>query len=44
MFNNFNPFKVPTYSEVKESVEKFNADVKAFWKDWFNDVQKYLDK
>jgi hypothetical protein len=43
MFN-LNPFKLPSYSEVKESAEKFQADVKQFWKDWFNDIQKYLDK
>jgi hypothetical protein len=42
MFNN--PFKLPTYSEWKESVEKINADVMKFWKDWFNDIKKTLDK
>ena len=43
MFN-FNPFKVPTYLEWKESVEKISADVMKFWKDWFEDVKKTLDK
>ena len=42
MFNN--PFKLPTYSEWKESVEKIQADVMKFWKDWFNDIKKTLDK
>jgi hypothetical protein len=42
MFNN--PFKLPTYSEWKESVEKINTDVMKFWKDWFNDIKKTLDK
>jgi hypothetical protein len=42
MFNN--PFKFPTYSEWKESVEKMNADVMKFWKDWLTDIKKTLDK
>ena len=42
MFNN--PFKFPTYSEWKESVEKINADVMKFWKDWYADIKKNLDK
>jgi len=37
-------FKLPSYSEWKESVEKFNADIKKFWKDYFQDLQKHLDK
>jgi len=41
---NFNPFKIPSYTEWKESVEKFNADVKKFWFDWFDDIKKNLDK
>ena len=41
---NFNPFKIPSYIEWKESVEKFNADVKKFWSDWFDDIKKNLDK
>jgi len=42
MFNN--TFKFPTYAEWKESVEKINADVMKFYKDWFSDFKKYLDK
>jgi predicted Zn-dependent peptidase len=42
MFNN--PFKLPTYSEWKESVEKINADVMKFYKDWYADIKKTLDK
>jgi hypothetical protein len=38
MFNN--PFKLPTYSEWKESVEKINADVMKFWKDWYADIKE----
>lgn len=37
-------FKLPSYSEWKESVEKFNTDVKKFWSDCLKDLQKYLDK
>lgn len=39
MFNN--PFKLPTYSEWKESVEKIQADVMKFWKDWYSDIKKF---
>jgi hypothetical protein len=42
MFNN--SFKLPTYSEWKESVEKIQADVMKFWKDWYEDIKKNLDK
>jgi hypothetical protein len=42
MFNN--TFKLPTYSEWKESVEKINADVMKFWNDWYEDIKKSIEK
>ena len=43
MFN-FNPFKIPTYSEYKEQVAKFFNDVTSFYKEWYSDVEKCLKK
>jgi hypothetical protein len=40
MFNN--PFKLPTYSEWKESVEKIQADVMKFWKDWYAKILRKI--
>lgn len=41
MFNN--PFKMPTYSEWKEQVTKFYADVTKFYKDWYSDIKLDID-
>lgn len=43
MFN-FNPFKVPTYQEYKESVEKLYNDYFKFLKDWYKDVEVTFNK
>lgn len=43
MFN-FNPFKVPSYSEYKEYVEKFYNDYFKFVKDWYKDVEETFNK
>ena len=43
MFN-FNPFKVPSYSEYKESAEKFCNDYFKFFKDWYKDVEANFNK
>ena len=43
MFN-FNPFKVPSYSEYKESVDKFCNDYFKFLKDWYKDVEVTFNK
>jgi len=44
MFNNFNPFKLPTYKEIKEQTEKFWQDFTQIYKDWFSDVEDNLKK
>jgi|TARA_S200002703_G_scaffold26017_1_gene22300 hypothetical protein len=41
---NFDPFKLPTYSEWKESVEKFYKQYNKFVEDWYLDIKKNLDK
>ena len=43
MFN-FNPFKVPSYSEYKESAEKFCNDYFKFFNDWYKDVEETFNK
>ena len=43
MFN-FNPFKLPSYSEYKESAEKFCNDYFKFFKDWYKDVEETFNK
>ena len=43
MFN-FNPFKVLSYSEYKESAEKFCNDYFKFFKDWYKDVEETFNK
>jgi hypothetical protein len=43
MFN-FNPFKIPTYSEWKEQVTKFYGDVAKFYKDWYSDIKETVNK
>lgn len=43
MFN-FNPFKLPTYKEVKESTEKAYKDSVEFFKEWVKDIEKYFNK
>jgi hypothetical protein len=43
MFN-FNPFKVPSYSEYKELAEKFCNDYFKFFKDWYKDVEETFNK
>ena len=40
MFN-LNPFKLPTYKEVKESTEKLYADSVKFFEEWVKDIEKY---
>lgn len=43
MFN-FNPFKIPSYKEVKESTEKLYADSVKFFEEWVENVKKYFNK
>ena len=43
MFN-FNPFKIPSYKEVKESTKKFYDDSVKFFEEWVEDVKKYFNK
>jgi len=41
---NFNPFKIPSYSEYKEQVSKFWNDVAKFYKDWYSDIEETTKK
>ena len=43
MFN-FNPFKIPSYKEVKESAEKLYNDSIKFFEDWYKDIEKHFNK
>lgn len=39
-----NFFKVPSYDEYKEQISKFWDDIAKFYKDWYLDIQKNINK